>query len=183
MVSLNLFRPFRVNLGYQSFADRPLFLDLSYPLYNRLSPGLSGLTLGLACSYGRDCGAEWIPYTSIGLKYPGTKINLQLQMPVEDLHYAGKDKRIGYYGGVAANRLLGNGELTLKVQGFSDPDSQDTVFPLIRGYREGLAAKQGAVATLEYKESLNKFIRLNRTITKHMPSYLKRLLTTIEWST
>ncbi|HHT47812.1 MAG TPA: hypothetical protein GXZ98_00765 [Firmicutes bacterium] len=156
LVLLNLFPPFFVNLGYLSFADRPFYLDFNYPFYNRLSPGLSQITVGLACSYGKGLGAELIPYTSLGFSYPGTRLNFQLQTPVEDLDYIGKDKRVGYYGGVEANRLLGKGELSLKVQGFIDPDNQNGVFPLIRGYREGLAAKKGAVATLEYSHPLSQ---------------------------
>ncbi|HHW13038.1 MAG TPA: hypothetical protein GXX33_08575 [Firmicutes bacterium] len=154
LVTLNLFPPFLANLGYQSFADRPLYLDLKYPLYNRLSPGLSAITVGLACSYGTGFGAELVPSTAVGFNYPGTKFNLELQTPVEDLHYAGQGKRIGYYGGVEANRLWGNGELTLKAQGFIDPDKQDDVFPRIRGYQKSLPAKRGGVATLEYSHPL-----------------------------
>lgn len=154
LLALNLFPPIQINLGYRSFLDRPFYLDFDYPLYSRLSPGFSGISVGLACAYGRDFGTELIPYTYFSFRYPGAKILFQLQMPVEDLAYAGLDKRIGYYGGVEANRLLGAGDLSLKVQGIFDPDSQNDVFPRIRGYQEELAAKKGAVFTLEYTHPL-----------------------------
>lgn len=154
LVTLNLFPPFLVGLGYQSFADRPLYLDFTYPFYNRLSPGLSDITVGLACSYGEKRGTELVPYTAFGFNYPRTKLNFELRTPVEERDYAGKGKRIGYYGRVEANRLWGNGELTLKMQGFIDPDNEDDVFPRIRGYKESLPAKQGGIATLEYSHPL-----------------------------
>ena len=154
LITLNLFPPFLLNFGYQPFEDRPLALDLNYPFYNRLSPGLSEISLGLACSYGQSLGAELVPYTAVGFRYPGTKLNLQLQMPVEDPSWGSSERRVGYYGALEANQLLLNGELTLKVQGFSDPDQKDDVFPRIRGYQKRLAAKRGAVSTLEYSHPL-----------------------------
>lgn len=154
LLSFNLFAPLLVSLGYDSFDDRPLSLDLSYPLYNRLSPGLSHITVGLTCFYEEALGKELVPYTSFGFSYPKTKLKFQFKVPVEDLDPEGDTQRIGYYGGMEVNRLLGKGDLTLKVQGFSDPDHKDDVFPEIRGYRESLPAKQGGVATLEYTHRL-----------------------------
>lgn len=154
LVNLNFFPPFQAYLGYQSFADRPFYLGASYPLYYRTSPGLSGIDVGLACSYGEDYGTELVPYTAFRFTYPRTRLNFQLEMPVEDLAYAGREKRIGYYAGVEARQLLGEGELTLKAQGIVDPDNQDDVFPVLRGYRKELSAKKGATFMLEYSAPL-----------------------------
>jgi hypothetical protein len=154
LFTLNLFPPLLLNFDYQPFVDRPLTLDLNYPFYNRLTPGLSEIGVGLACSYSQSLGAEWIPYTTFGFSYPGTKVNLQLQTALEDPSWGSADRRVGYYGALEANQLLLDGELTLRVKGFSDPEQKDDVFPRIRGYREGLAAKQGVVTTLEYSHPL-----------------------------
>lgn len=175
LLSFNLFAPLLVSLGYDSFHDRPVYLDLTYPLYNRLSPGLSHITVGLACYYEENLGKELIPYTSFGFSYPKTKLKFQLKVPVEDLEPNGDKQRIGYYGGMEANRLLGKGDLTLKVQGFSDPENKDDVFPRIRGYKDGLPAKEGGVATLEYTHRL---LRL-RTGSWDLNFYLEDLYTSL----
>ena len=151
---LNLFPPLGMVLGYKSVQKRPLYLEVNYPLVTRLSPGVSGFSLGSALNYGRDQGAEITPYASLGFQYPGMTARLKLEVPMEDQSWGGDTDRIGYYGELTVGQSCFGGELVLKANGLYDPENQDRIFPRIRGYRKALTAKKGGVYTFEYSHSL-----------------------------
>lgn len=153
-VMLNLFPPFLATLGYNTYEERPLYLDLNYPLLTRMSPGISGVSVGSVVNYGEDYGTEFIPYTTLNLQYPSTKAYLKLEIPMEDHSWGAESERIGYYGQLAVEQLFFNGQLSLGVKGIYDPDNKDEVFPKIRGYLDPLNAKKGSVYTLEYSKPL-----------------------------
>ena len=153
---MNILPPLNTSLGYNSFSDRPFWFDLSYPLYYRLSPGLSTISIGSTLQYGRDWGTEYLPYVLFGFNYPTTTLDFYFETPIEDLSWDEPgSKRVGYYGGLKLNQLFFNGNLRLQVEGFSDPNNHwSAVFPLLRGYKTPLGATTGGAFTLEYSRPL-----------------------------
>jgi hypothetical protein len=134
---------------------------LSYPVLQRLSPGLSNVSLSLIGSAFDDdlSRKEITPGISLGFRFPRTKIAVKAEFPLEREQFGSDVKRTAQRLHFAVRRYAMGGEARLLAKGYNDPDTPDSVGIRMRGYSEPLWTKTGGLLSLEYSRPLLKIRR------------------------
>lgn len=160
-------------LSYQSYFLNPVITDfqldyqnygllsMSYPVFNRLKPGFSSLSLSLiGMAYDENFSRRAIaPVVSTSLRYPTATISANFICPMERKLWDSSIERNGL--GFIANirKYVHNSEFDILSQGLYDPDNPDSTGYRIRGYKHPLYTKTGGSITLAYSFPLLRIRR------------------------
>lgn len=157
-INSKLFSPVQTRLRYSKDEDdSELDLNLSAPLFRRLQPGVSHLSLALQTSFFEDFDRlSYTPQISMGLRFPGLINEFSFRVPIENTDYGSNINRVGAYLDFYTLAYLSKSHLKLRSTGIYDPDNPSTVFPTIRGYDSELANKKGAVFSADLSTRLFK---------------------------
>jgi len=143
-----------LNMGLFYYYNDLLYLSFNYPLFYSLDKKvkkiLSGLDFKSFDGYKRK---EIKLETSITGGSPYTTFFLDFSVPFERRTFRSSIDRTGFFGSLGLNQMLLNGELLIKLTGFSDTQNSDTPLISIRGY-EDIHSQSGFIFKTEYSHRL-----------------------------
>jgi len=156
------FAPLITDLSFDTTDASPsLSLGFSYPLIVKMNPGMSQLWAGVSIRM-KDVfkhplsHLELIPLISTSLRFPTTRIDIGLQIPLERKALGNDIDRTGYYAGLSLQRCVNESEINLGFNGFYDPDSPTLKGYIVRGYNNVLASRGEIMGNIEYSLPLLK---------------------------
>jgi hypothetical protein len=151
------FAPWVSAVEYLGIGDNTLFVQTDYPLVARLSSGMSQLHLGSTLELRDDFSRAILhPFVAASFSYPTTRWGASLVVPLERTSWGSAVSRTGAYGNLSLLQYLPGSQLRLSGLYLKDPQNGGTVFPVIRGYGNGLAGKEGLAVSASYTFPLLK---------------------------
>jgi hypothetical protein len=150
-VSNLFFAPWVWAVEYTQIESRELYVQTAYPFLMRISPGMTGLTLG--CVFDSGDGfikAEISPFVYTAYSFPATRASALLTVPLERKSFFSGMDRTGTYAYVWLRQYLPSSELRLTGLYIRDPRNNETVFPTLRGYPDCLGGREGWAASADY---------------------------------
>ncbi len=158
-LSMNVFAPFSAIISaYNKDYKKRFSLDTQYPLFMRLSSGISELTIGLSGKVFNDLEdrslgrREIAPNIITAFSFPLTTISLSISAPIEKKSFGSRINRNAIMPELRINQYVKKSAISLKARGIYDPDNpydpkrddkDDAPFPIIRGYKDPLDVKIG----------------------------------------
>jgi len=146
-------------LGFEYVFEDSIGLTWSYPLVQRLAPGLAQLSVSLGGkAYG---GADYprkqlTPGLSCYFNYPGFVAGVGVDCLLEQKNLGGDLDRTGWETTAMISKYIHNSQLDILGRGIYDPDNPDPEKITIRGYKESLEANIGGALTIEHSLPLFK---------------------------
>jgi hypothetical protein len=155
-INSKLFSPVQTRLNFTNQEDdSELYFTVSSPLFRRLQPGVSHLSLALQTALFEDFDRlSYTPQIALGLRFPGLVNEFSFRIPLENRDYGSSINRMGAYLDFYSLAYLSKSHLKLSATGIYDVDNPSIVFPTIRGYDEELTAKKGAVVSADLSTRL-----------------------------
>jgi len=151
----NYFAPLQASIYYNDLDERDLVIYLQYPLWKRLSPGLSTVSVNMEVSGENDFKRTVFgPGLSTGFNYPRTKASLGFNTYIGRKSMSSIVDRTGFYTTAELTRYINHSELDIGVAHIYDPDNPKKVFPSLRGYSGSLSAKKGFVLSVDFSVPL-----------------------------
>ncbi len=155
LVSSNYLAPLFVGVTGGNLDGKSCGFSADYPLFMGLGSGLNTLLVGTSARIYEDfTRREAAGMVVWGFGYPLTRGGGAVTVPVERRDWDSSVDREAVDAITYLRQYLPGSELNLGVMGVWDPDNPDDVFPTIRGYEEGLAARSGVAGSLDLARTL-----------------------------
>lgn len=146
------FTPLAMSFTYQYHDE--IICDIVYPLYARLSPGLTNVTMFLNIhSQDRFTRKSVAPGISLRFTFPLTTYTASCAFPFERHAWSSSVTRNGQICNVGISRYIAGGELKLRGAGYLDLHNPDTLSMKIRGY-DAITSPKGILLKTEYSHVL-----------------------------
>ena len=146
------FNPLNMRLFY--YYNDLLYLTFNYPLFYSLGQKIKRISSSLDFkSFDEYRRKEIKPEISITGGNPYTTFSLRFSIPFERRTFRSSIDRTCFSGSAGLYHMLFNGELLIKLTGFSDTQNPDTPLISIRGY-ENIHSQNGIIFNTEYSHRL-----------------------------